>query len=148
MMEILKKIHENSDEVIEDEIIDEEDLDSDDGSDMDLHTRIKDLNLDDPNVLWNALTEDERNEFEAILSKGDVENIIPQWDPWWMYKKEKKLIEENNKESNIESQMLKMCPELKVVPDFSSLTVSKMIFITVSHEYSINKNSEIKKIHV
>ncbi|XP_045454018.1 zinc finger HIT domain-containing protein 2 [Melitaea cinxia] len=123
MVEILKKMHENGDDEIDDPE-NCEDVDSDDGSDIDLHTRIQDLNLDDPDALWNALTEDERNEFEFMLSKGDVGAIIPQWEPWWLYCKEKKLIEDVNETSN-EAEVLKTCPQIKSVPKFSSLTSVK-----------------------
>ncbi|XP_045770610.1 zinc finger HIT domain-containing protein 2 [Maniola jurtina] len=130
MIDILKKMHKEN---IEDEKLLEdsenvpeniEEIDSDDGSDIDLHTRIKDLDLDDPNALWNALTEDERNEFEAMLSGGDVGTIIPQWEPWWCYRKEKKILEEI-KEGNEENEHLKLCPDIKTVPKFSSLTSMK-----------------------
>ncbi|XP_039752699.1 zinc finger HIT domain-containing protein 2 [Pararge aegeria] len=130
MIDILKRMHtENVDDDVEiedPENIPEnvESIDSDDDSDVDLHTRIKDLNLDDPNVLWNALTEDERNEFEAMLSGGDVGTIIPQWEPWWTYRKEKKLLEEI-KETNAENGPLTLCPDIKSVPMFSSLTSKK-----------------------
>lgn len=125
MVEILKKMHENGEDEIDD-LENCEDVDSDDGSDIDLHTRIQDLNLDDPDALWNALTEDERNEFEFMLSKGDVGAIIPQWEPWWMYCKEKKLIEDVN-ETSKETEALKTCPQIKSVPKFSSLTVRNFI---------------------
>ncbi|XP_023942047.1 zinc finger HIT domain-containing protein 2 [Bicyclus anynana] len=131
MIDILKKMH---DENIEDDgdILEEsenieeniEEIDSDDCSENDLHTRIKDLNLDNPDALWNALTEDERNEFEAMLSNGDMGPIIPQWEPWWTHRKEKKLLEEVN-EANVDSNKLTECPDIKSVPMFSSLTSNK-----------------------
>ncbi|CAH2093620.1 unnamed protein product [Euphydryas editha] len=123
MIEILKKMYENGDDEVEG-LENCEDIDSDDGSEIDLQTRIQDLNLDDPDALWNALTEDERNEFESMLSKGDVGSIIPQWEPWWLYSKEKKLVEDVNETSN-ETEALNKCPQIKSVPKFSTLTSVK-----------------------
>ncbi|XP_046963905.1 uncharacterized protein LOC124532846 isoform X2 [Vanessa cardui] len=120
MIDILKKMHENEDDEI-DEFENIEEIDSDDGSEIDLHTRIQDLNLDDPDALWNALTEDERNDFEAMLNQGDVGAIIPQWEPWWSFTKEKKLVEDVE-ESKKETEALKKCPAIKSVPKFTSLT--------------------------
>lgn len=143
MIDILKRMHKTDDQT--EDVMDEEELDSDDGSEIDLHTRIKDLNLDDPNVLWNALTEDEKNEFEAMLSKGDIENIVPQWVPWWMYYKEKKLVEDV-KISDIETEILKACPEIKSVPNFTSLTV-RTIYINELFNTNKNKTYNIIKIY-
>nr|XP_026490773.1 zinc finger HIT domain-containing protein 2 [Vanessa tameamea] len=124
MIDILKKMHENDDDDQIEEIENVEEIDSDDGSEIDLHTRIQDLNLDDPDALWNALTEDERNDFEAMLNQGDVGTIIPQWEPWWSFTKEKKLVEDVE-ESSKEMEALKKCPEIKSVPKFTSLTTVK-----------------------
>lgn len=110
---------ENIDEMIENL----DDYDSDDEEQIELHERIKDLNLNDADGIWKVLTEDERNEFEALLSQGDVAAIMPQWEPWWMYSREKKLVEDLN-EKGEEDVMLKKCPSLKAVPEMSTLTVS------------------------
>ncbi|KAM3963947.1 zinc finger HIT domain-containing protein 2 [Aphomia sociella] len=125
MIEILKKMQNQDDNDIDipEELLEDGDsvIDSDDEEDVDLHERIKDLNLDDPDAIWNALTEDEKNEFEALLNQGDVGSIIPQWEPWWMYRKEEKLIEDVNADEKVEDS-LNNCPHLKAVPPLSSLT--------------------------
>lgn len=120
MMEILKKM--KADDEITDDLVEEiENVDSDDEEGIDLHERIKDLNLNDADAVWDALTEDERNEFEAMINHGDVGAILPQWEPWWMYQKEKKLVEDVNAKDE-EGQKLKQCPILKKVPGIDSLT--------------------------
>lgn len=126
MIDILKRMHNESFDNDLENIEEPVEIDSDDDSEIDLHTRIKDLNLDDPDALWNALTSDEKNEFEAMLSQGDVGTIIPQWQPWWLFRKEKKLVEEVD--LNGEKEALERCPTIKTVPKFSSLTVSFIIF--------------------
>ncbi|XP_063628447.1 zinc finger HIT domain-containing protein 2 [Cydia splendana] len=118
MIDILKRMHEHD---IDTEDIEEmlENMDSDDEEVEDLHERIKGLHLNDADQLWGALTEDERNEFEALLNKGDVGTIMPQWEPWWMFRKKEKKVEEITKEEN---EALKKCPELKTVPALDSLS--------------------------
>lgn len=133
MIDILKKMQEEGGDVdgmmldenedIGDVNDETEKIDSDDEEEIDLHERIKDLNLNDSNAIWNALTEDERNEFEAMLNQGDIGSVMPQWEPWWMYRKEKKLVE-NVSEKDEEEQKLKLCPVLKKVLEMQSLTVS------------------------
>ncbi|KAL0818424.1 hypothetical protein ABMA28_008889 [Loxostege sticticalis] len=117
--EMLKNIDESE------EVGDDEGIDSDDDEGIDLHDRIKDLNLDDPDALWNALTEDERNEFEALLNQGDVGTIIPQWQPWWMYHKEEKLVEDVDDKDKTKEDVLKDCPPLVKVAKFTDLTTVK-----------------------
>lgn len=104
-------------------------IDSDDDAELELQERIKDLNLDDPEAVWNALTEDEKNEFEALLNQGDLGSIIPQWEPWWTYKKEDKLVEDMDKKDDAESKALKNCPLLKAVPQITTLTVRDILFL-------------------
>lgn len=125
MVDILKKMQNENfgDENIQELTENLDEYDSDDEEAFDLHERVKDLSLNDADALWDALTEDERNEFEAMLGQGDVGAIMPHWEPWWMYSKEKKLVEDiNDKEE--EDDMLKKCPESKSVPEMSALTVS------------------------
>ncbi|CAG5047589.1 unnamed protein product [Parnassius apollo] len=126
MLDILKKVHT---EDLEDlptnnslQSIDqtEELIDSDDDTEIDLHERIKGLDLEDADAIWNALTEDERNEFEALI-KGEISSILPQWQPWWIFSKESKLVEEV-KALDVVEEHLKECPCLKPVPKFNSLT--------------------------
>ncbi|KAJ8711137.1 hypothetical protein PYW07_008379 [Mythimna separata] len=125
MIEILKRMqNEDTDNIDIDNLIeyDDEPADSDDEEEIDLEERIKDLNLDDPDAVWNALTEDERNEFEALLNQGDVGSIMPQWDPWWTYRRDKKLVEDVAVD---DSKALENCPELKAVVKFETLTTIK-----------------------
>ncbi|CAH2052449.1 unnamed protein product, partial [Iphiclides podalirius] len=125
MLDILKKVqNEDVDGVPTDRLedIDEDDeyVDSDDDTGIDLHERVKDLNLEDADAIWDVLTEDERNEFEALM-QGEVGSILSQWIPWWTFNKETKLVEEVQQTNDIEEH-LKKCPCLKIVPKFSSIT--------------------------
>ncbi|XP_037974186.2 zinc finger HIT domain-containing protein 2 [Plutella xylostella] len=101
---------------------DENCIDSDDEDCVDLEERVKGLNLDDADAVWNALTEDERNEFEALLNQGDVGSFIPQWEPWWNHYEEEKLVKEIMENSKADKDYMKNCPTIIKVPQFSSLT--------------------------
>ncbi|XP_032527140.2 zinc finger HIT domain-containing protein 2 [Danaus plexippus] len=155
MIDILKRMHNESFDNDLENIEEPVEIDSDDDSEIDLHTRIKDLNLDDPDALWNALTSDEKNEFEAMLSQGDVGTIIPQWQPWWLFRKEKKLVEEVD--LNGEKEALERCPTIKTVPKFSSLTSIQpspsirfnMVNIIAAYAFAIRYvNGEINHIEI
>lgn len=117
MIDILKRVQNDVDE---EDVEIEESIDSDDDIPIDLHERIKNLDLNNAEVLWNALTEDEKNEFEAVV-RGNVGSVLPQWEPWWMYNKDGKLVEEV--ESSEMDEHLKKCPCIKSVPKFNTLTV-------------------------
>lgn len=77
MIDILKKMQSNDsdfdrlfDDIEHNEDEADEPVDSDDEEGLGLHERVKDLNLDDADEVWNALNEDERNEFTAMLNQG------------------------------------------------------------------------------
>ncbi|XP_068623885.1 zinc finger HIT domain-containing protein 2 [Battus philenor] len=120
MIDILKKVHnENINDELEDIDEVEDVLDSDDDGEIDLHERVKGLNLEDADAVWNVLTEDERNEFEALI-QGEVGSILPQWEPWWMRNKKVKIIEEVA--SLNQTDDCKKCPNIRTVPKFHTLT--------------------------
>lgn len=106
MVEILKRVH-DADldanlEYSEDESSDEGDftLDSDDDQELtDLATRLENVNVEDPNELWSALSDAERQEFEALLKNGEAEKLLPKWTPWWTHRVEKKLIQSIEEDS-------------------------------------------------
>ncbi|CAK1541774.1 unnamed protein product [Leptosia nina] len=116
MIDILNRM--NNEEVTSDH----GSIDSDDENHEGLETRLQNINLDDANSLWDALTNDEKNEFHALLN-GTVGEIVPHWEPWWMYRREKRLVEDIQKVD--ETEFLKKCPAIKSVSKFSTLTSVK-----------------------
>lgn len=71
MIDILKRTNvELGEEDFEELMENIDEVDSDDNIEVDLHERLKDINLNNADDVWNALTEDERNNFEALLNKG------------------------------------------------------------------------------
>ncbi|TGZ48520.1 Uncharacterized protein DBV15_07058 [Temnothorax longispinosus] len=49
------------------------------GNLLDLETRLQNVNFEDPNELWSALSEAERQEFEALIKNGEAEKLLPKW---------------------------------------------------------------------
>ncbi|XP_067004554.2 zinc finger HIT domain-containing protein 2 [Anabrus simplex] len=101
----------------------EESIDSDDECDPDLATRLSGVNLDDADSVWENLTPAEQQAFEEMLRSGNVTNLIPKWEPWWMYRKEESLIEEIGKGTKEKKQNYQeLCPPLKDVPCLSQIS--------------------------
>ena len=50
--------------------------------------RLGDLDLDDADSVWAKLTDVERAQFQACVSKGDLQ-FVPVWKPWWTSKSRK-----------------------------------------------------------
>lgn len=129
MIEILKRVHEQdlenlaaleSDEDDEEAFDDlEEQLDSDDEANVpDLEERLHNINLDNADEVWSALTDAERQEFEALIKNGEIEKLLPQWIPWWTYHTKKKLVQDLDEEKNEETMKL---PSIIDVPIFNEL---------------------------
>lgn len=95
MLSILKKMHEESleNDIFADngdkELDSDEELDSDDETNLpDLEERIKNINLDNPDEIWAVLSNDEKQQFNALVKSGEVSKLLPSWIPWWVtYKK-------------------------------------------------------------
>lgn len=117
MVEVLKRMNHPEDED------DEEEEDSDDEEEPEeLAERLEGLNLDNADEIWKKLTKDERREFEELLKSGDVTGIIPEYVPWWKFRKEEKKIEEIGAESS-DDAFKENCPAvIKDIPNLSSIT--------------------------
>ncbi|XP_039447754.1 zinc finger HIT domain-containing protein 2 [Culex pipiens pallens] len=103
-----------------------EEIDSDDAEDVpDLSERLGKVNLDDPNAVWERLTEEERKDFQSLLENGDVGRILPEVDPWWNGEFKVELVQaaESKVVSKGESHLLETCPSVKrVIRSFSELS--------------------------
>lgn len=58
----------------------------DDDSVEDLHERLRNVNLDDADAVWELLTPTEKQEFEELLHSGDASQLVVPWEPWWLYR--------------------------------------------------------------
>lgn len=88
----------------------------------DLAERLKTVDLEDANQLWAALTNTEKQEFEATLRNGEAINFLPQWIPWWSDVSERKIIQEIV-DDNVEPEYVANCPKIVDVPAFNELMV-------------------------
>ncbi|XP_011870834.1 PREDICTED: zinc finger HIT domain-containing protein 2 [Vollenhovia emeryi] len=124
MMEILQRVHEaDLENDLDEGSTSGEDypLDSDDEQELlDLETRLQNVNFEDPNELWSALSEAERQEFEALIKNGEAEKLLPKWVPWWTCCVEKKLIQPLEEDAKDPYGDLKY-PALIDVPLFNEL---------------------------
>jgi len=95
-----------------------EELDSDDDPDEeDLADRLKGIDLNDAEAVWAQLSKTEQSEFKKLIQSGQVEDLLPEWDPWWV----SKPVEEVESESTASG-----APEIiEDVPAFKDLCKSK-----------------------
>ncbi|KAF6212172.1 hypothetical protein GE061_012693 [Apolygus lucorum] len=116
MMEMLKKF--------ENEQLDEDDLrDSEDSDDeSSLTDRLAEVDLDDPDEVWDKLLPEERQEFLELLKSGDVTKLIPEWEPWW--EKKYHVPKVRFLDDPVEPKYVEECPRILSVPNFSVLTKS------------------------
>lgn len=89
----------------------------------DLAKRLESVDLNNADEVWSALTNAERQEFEASLRNGEAVKLLPLWTPWWsLLSGNNKLIEElRNDEEKPDYTVA--CPEIIDVPTFNELVV-------------------------
>ncbi|GFG38143.1 hypothetical protein Cfor_04812 [Coptotermes formosanus] len=98
--------------------------DSDDDSIPDLHERLRGVNLDDADTVWEKLTPAERQEFEELLQSGDVSQLVVPWEPWWLYRKQKILVQDMESDQDpVPPTYEANCPTVKKdLPPFSQIS--------------------------
>lgn len=86
-------------------------LDSDDDDEIpDLADRIKDIDINNPDDIWAALTDTERQEFKAMIYNKETDKLLPEWVPWWSREVDRKLVTEVVNDSL--DFIKKQCPNL------------------------------------
>lgn len=122
MMDILKRLDGTDGEPSFDEEEEDDDeerlveIDSDDAEDIpSLAERLGGIDLDNADAVWEQLTEEERLEFQNMLESGDISQVMPELEPWWMGKYEVELVQtvDGNKQSAGEKNLLEKCPPVK-----------------------------------
>ncbi|XP_058445623.1 zinc finger HIT domain-containing protein 2 [Malaya genurostris] len=128
MMGILKRLEQPEEAyagiVDEGESVDE--LDSDDCDDVpELAERLEGVDFDDPNAIWERLTEEERMEFQGMLESGDISTVLPEVEPWWLRVYKVDLIQSATSSAltDGEEDLMQQCPSLRVlIKDFSVIS--------------------------
>uniref|UniRef100_A0A1A9V8T9 HIT-type domain-containing protein n=1 Tax=Glossina austeni TaxID=7395 RepID=A0A1A9V8T9_GLOAU len=71
---------------------------------IDLAERLKDVDINDADTVWECLTSREREEFKNMLKTGDIMKLVPAYVPWWLRKPDSKIVE-IGKESDDDSSL-------------------------------------------
>lgn len=121
MINILRRTHA--------EDLSDSDIDTDDDSIPDLSERLQGIDLNDADNVWKCLTDEEKNEFEQLLSSGDIIEVIPEFVPWWN-KWCKKKVEDYDEFLKRQKEYISYCPqhvELKTNLGFTKSKASPML---------------------
>ncbi|XP_074115299.1 LOW QUALITY PROTEIN: uncharacterized protein LOC141537948 [Cotesia typhae] len=87
-------------------------LDSDDNDEIPvLAERIKNIDINNPDDIWAALTDTERQEFKAMIYNKETDKLLPKWVPWWLRGVDRKLVTEVVNDSPLD-YIKKECPDL------------------------------------
>ncbi|KAI8130790.1 hypothetical protein FF38_12569 [Lucilia cuprina] len=77
----------------EEDIEQEGNLDEDDDNDEeDIAERLKDIDINDADEVWQKLTAAEKEEFKKLVSTGDIMKLMPDFKPWWIRKENSKIV--------------------------------------------------------
>lgn len=69
-----------------------EDVDDDGNDDEDIAERLKDIDINDADEVWQRLTSAEKEEFKKLVSSGDIMKLMPDFKPWWLIKENSKIV--------------------------------------------------------
>lgn len=61
--------------------------------DEDIAERLKDIDINDADEVWDRLTLTEKEEFKKLVSSGDIAKLLPNHKPWWLKNKNSKIVE-------------------------------------------------------
>jgi hypothetical protein len=118
MLEMLKRLEEDNNP---DDLLDSDD-DYEDEHQEELMARFNNIDIEntDPDLIWDLLSDRERQEFEKVLSEleqtGDWNKMnLPSYQPWW--KQHISLVQDQEETDTT------TVPELpKMIPDFTKMT--------------------------
>ncbi|XP_044739856.1 zinc finger HIT domain-containing protein 2 [Chrysoperla carnea] len=97
-----------------------DEMDSDDEDCMDLSERLENVDLNNPDAVWEKLNNDERQQFEALVNSGQIAQFIPNWTPWWCLKTITAPIQDLDQPEDF--SYVEHCPKIKEVPDFNVIS--------------------------
>ncbi|XP_066286083.1 zinc finger HIT domain-containing protein 2-like [Branchiostoma lanceolatum] len=86
VLEMLKRLEDQEEEEEGEDMTDE----------LTLEDRLQGLDLDrDAEAIWDQLTDQERAEFQSVVERGMLGDMLEMWTPWWrLSQKQASLIEE------------------------------------------------------
>ena len=81
---------------------------------LSLSERISGIDLEDTNSVLRALTLQEKQQFENLLTSGNAKSIIEFWEPWWSDKVQLVTFDDDEQQAKF-PPMLESIPELKAL---------------------------------
>lgn len=87
-----------NDDACEDDEADQQfvgnDTAEDDIDELDIADRLKDIDINDADEVWEHLTPAERDEFKKLVDSGEIMKLMPDYRPWWLKDKQiSKIVE-------------------------------------------------------
>lgn len=118
---------------------DQELLDSDEEVCANLAERLSNCDLNDAQLVWNALNNDEHQEFQSLLNSKEIYNLVPKWNAWWECDQEIRLIEEISEDAatNLEHPPIKNIIDIKISTSHQPAAVVKYNIINVLSAYTL-----------
>ncbi|XP_017017555.1 zinc finger HIT domain-containing protein 2 [Drosophila kikkawai] len=58
----------------------------------DIATRLKGIDINDADEVWSRLTTEEQEEFQKLITNGDIMKLMPDYKPWWNKPKNSKIV--------------------------------------------------------
>ncbi|XP_017103613.3 zinc finger HIT domain-containing protein 2 [Drosophila bipectinata] len=58
----------------------------------DIASRLKGIDINDADEVWSRLTAEEQEEFQKLITNGDIMKLMPDYKPWWLKPKNSKIV--------------------------------------------------------
>ncbi|KAH8246885.1 hypothetical protein KR032_002643 [Drosophila birchii] len=78
---------------------DEEGFEGEDGDETleeeieeDIAARLKGIDINNADEVWSRLTTEEQEEFQKLITNGDIMKLMPDYKPWWNKAKNSKIV--------------------------------------------------------
>ncbi|KAH8383620.1 hypothetical protein KR009_009683 [Drosophila setifemur] len=62
------------------------------GFEEDIATRLKGIDINNADEVWNRLTAEEQEEFQKLITNGDIMKLMPDFKPWWLKPQNSKIV--------------------------------------------------------
>jgi len=121
MMDILQRMNNEEDDFDSDDSDDEEDP-------IELAERLKGIDLDNADEIWEKLSKDEKKQFDELVKSGDLASVLPEYSPWWKVKVEVPKIRDLSEPED--DAYKEGCPELcQNIPKFQTICTKPSVYI-------------------
>jgi len=70
----------------------EEEIPGEEDVEEDIAARLKGVDINDADEVWSRLTTEEQEEFQKLITNGDIMKLMPDYKPWWIKPKNSKIV--------------------------------------------------------